>query len=86
MCRLGENRCLVSNIECTRRMKIHCMWKFSQLNKAISQVNKVMTMLEKSSINFKIIKKNVGGKFYKFAFTWKHGSQEESFTLTLNQK
>jgi len=71
---LGENRCLVSNIECSRPMKIHHMWKLSQLNKNISQGNKVMTMLEKGSINFKIIFKNFGCKLYKFAFIWKHDS------------
>jgi len=31
-------------------------------------------MLEKGSINFKIIKEIVVHKVYKFAFTWKHGS------------
>ncbi len=71
---LGENKCLVSNIECSRLMKIHCMWKLSQLNKDISHVNKVMTMLEKGSINLKVIKEIVSRKFYKFAFIWKHGS------------
>jgi hypothetical protein len=64
---LGENICLVNKIECSRPMKIHRMWNLSQLNK-------VMTMLEKGSINLKIIKKIVGHKFYKFAFTWKHVS------------
>ncbi len=40
-------------------MKIHHMWKLSQLNKNISQVNKVMTMFEKGSINFEIIKETL---------------------------
>jgi hypothetical protein len=65
--------CLVSNIEYSKAMKIHRMWKLSQLNKDISQVHKVMTMLKKKrSINY--LKKIVGRKFYMFAFTWKHGS------------
>ncbi len=62
-------------------MKIYHMWKLNQLNKDISQLNKVMIMLEKASINFKIIKKIVGCKFYKFAFTQKHRSGKKSFTL-----
>jgi hypothetical protein len=71
---LAENKCLVSNIECSRAMKIHHMWKLSQLNKDILQINKVMTTFKKSSINFKIIKEIVDRKFYKFALTWKHAS------------
>jgi len=39
-------------------MKIHHMWKLSQLNKDVSQIDKVMTMLNRKQANIPLLHHN----------------------------
>jgi hypothetical protein len=55
---LGKNKCLVNNIECSRPVKIHHMWKLSQFNKDVSQIDKVMIMLNRKQTTIPLLHHN----------------------------
>jgi len=76
---LGENKCLINNIECSRPVKIHHMWKLSQLSKDISQMNKVMIMLNRKQTNILLLHYNKVDcrKYLRFSLEIKLNKREK---------
>ncbi len=60
-------------------MKIHHMWKLSQLNKDVSQINKVMTMLNRKQANIPLLYHNKVDckKYLRLSFEIKLNKREK---------